>query len=490
MIQTRALAPQARTLLSCLGALPIVLVPGVAAASGFMTARFGGEHGHVVTDNPTALYYNPAGLAESKGTNIWIEYQLALRAVGYKHAARPACTGDNHPCDVPEPPGARGANTDQASLFNTPGAPMIGASTKIGNLAIGAGFFIPFGGREVWSKNERFTNNAPFPGIVDGAQRWYAIEGEIISMYFSLGVAYKIPQIGLSIGAAANLIHSNIKTIRARTLPPSNDITLEGRSLLDVKGFQGSFGVGAMFEAIKEQLWFGLSYQARPNVSGGMTLKGELTATQVGDPQEVALHQDYPDVIRLGARWKPTPKIEVRLFGEWQRWSAFKDQCVSAVINGATKPCEVSQEPIPDPDGNGPREGRLDGADLTREGIVQNLPRRWHDGFGIRAGGSYWVHPKVELFTGLGYDGSAIPSEHLEPVLMSIPRVSVALGGRVDVAKFLRIGLSYTHLFGIPQDTSGESLNDTFDLASRGPDAGGRYTETIGVFNLNTQLMF
>ena len=40
--------------------LIVIFIMAEASASGFFVARFGGEHGHPTTDNPTAMYYNPA----------------------------------------------------------------------------------------------------------------------------------------------------------------------------------------------------------------------------------------------------------------------------------------------------------------------------------------------------------------------------------------------------------------------------------------------
>ncbi len=53
-----------RTVVATSAGLASLLAAGTASATGFSTARFGGEHGHPMTNNPTALYYNPAGLAE------------------------------------------------------------------------------------------------------------------------------------------------------------------------------------------------------------------------------------------------------------------------------------------------------------------------------------------------------------------------------------------------------------------------------------------
>ena len=70
--------PQRRGVLTrvCL-ALAACLAGGLAApapafASGFAAAEFGGDLGNVVTTNPTALYFNPAGIALGEGTRLYV----------------------------------------------------------------------------------------------------------------------------------------------------------------------------------------------------------------------------------------------------------------------------------------------------------------------------------------------------------------------------------------------------------------------------------
>jgi long-chain fatty acid transport protein len=92
-----------------------------------------------VTTNPTALYYNPAGIGFSEGTHVFLDGQLAMRNATWEHTLAPT--------DPPDPPGGEGANAGRAHLFNVFGAPALGATTKLGNLALGAGLFVPFGGR-------------------------------------------------------------------------------------------------------------------------------------------------------------------------------------------------------------------------------------------------------------------------------------------------------------------------------------------------------
>jgi long-chain fatty acid transport protein len=458
--------------LGTLVALGVLASTSDASASGFATARFGGEHGHPTTFNPTAIYYNPAGIAESEGFHIFVDANIAFRSATYDHSARPGLTPSGLPYETEEPPGAAGANTGKATLSNVAVAPMIGATGKFGDFALGLGFYVPLGGSSTWDKDEDFANHPRWPGPVDGEQRWYSIEGTLRSLYWTLAGAYKIPNTGLSLGLGLNLIRSSIHTIRARTGEGDDSIENEGRSFIDVGDWAWGFGVGAMYEAIPKKLFVGASYQSRPNVAGGMKLDGELRNYFGGEAiTPVEVHQDLPDIIRLGVKWAPRENLELRLFGDWTRWSAFDKQCLSELDQ---EDCEVNE----------------DGSAASDPPPIQNLPRDWNDAFGIRVGGSYWVDPKVEIFTGLGYDSNAIPDENLDPALTDFHDVSVAIGGRFTIIKQLAAAISYTHFFYFERNTNGLSKNAEFAGASRGPDAGGIYTQRVGVVNVNVEAMF
>jgi long-chain fatty acid transport protein len=450
--------------LVCLVCAAGSLSTGAARAAGFSTARFAGEQGTPVTPNATAIYFNPASLAETDGFHIFLDGSLALRSLSYTHT--PAAT------DTPEPKGAQGANTDQASLFNVGVAPFIGATAKLGPIAIGAAFYVPFGGVVTWNQNSAFQNNTQYPGIVDGAQRWNIITGTIQSTYISLAAAYKIPRIGLSLGVSGNLIQSKVSLLTAHTATRNDDITQEGRAFLDVSGWQGSFGAGALWEALPQKLWFGASYQARPNISGGMKLSGNLNINLGGalPPQSVDFLQDLPDVIRFGVRVAPIKALELRLFGDYTRWSALKSQCI--VPSGGS--CALN----------------ADGSPAGTAMPIQNLPRNWNDTVGVRLGASYFVNDKVEIFAGTGFDQSAVPSSTLEPGLPDFNNFAAAAGLRVGFLKVVHLAASYTQLIYLSRDNSGESTLATFKSPSNGPDAGGKYTQSIGVFNLNLDFAF
>jgi len=227
---------------------------GTARASGFAAARFGGEHGHVTTTNPTALYFNPAGIALSSGTALYADGTLAMRRATW---TREAGSGDPS-----EPPGTEGANVGQANLSNVFGGPMLGASTRLGDFAFGLALSVPFGGRAHWGRNPRFDGSAQFPLAADGVQRWHGIEGALTFIYGTLGVAYRFGRV--AVGVTGNLIRSSMFSTQAKTPigDGSPDTTREGRATLDVRGTHASFAGGEVL----------VSFNASKNKPGALEL--------------------------------------------------------------------------------------------------------------------------------------------------------------------------------------------------------------------------
>lgn len=468
-----------------------------AAASGFAAARFGGEHGHPTTSNATAIYYNPAGIALSKGTHIFIDATTALRWASYD---RPG-SAVNNPSSLEAAPGA---NDGKSTLFNGIVAPFAGITSDFGTDFIygGLGVYFPFGGSAVWDKNPSYTGSDAFPGAVDGTQRWYSIDGTIRSMYVTGALGFNIRKIGLSLGVSGSAIRSEVVTIRARNTDGTDDLQdptgglKEGRSYIDVNGWQGGFALGAVYNVLgrdkpedKHKVWIGASYTSQPNITGGMTLEGQLHNTlALADPSvsQVELTQTLPEIIRLGVRYRPIDRVELRLFGDYTRWSVFDKQCVldSAVED---RSCEFDgdDDPFSDPENFGG-----DAPDDDVRGVVQHLPRYWRDGGGVRVGASYWVLPQLETYIGTGYDSSAVPVQTLDPALMDMGKVSASIGARWQVIKHLGLSLTSTSLIFFEVDTDGENQLNSFQSPTRQPSAEGTYKQFFQLFNFYVDVSF
>ena len=440
-------------LLTCLWA-------GSAGASGFSVARFSGEHGHPTTDNPTALYFNPAALRTQR-FELLVDGLFGLRRVTYTRTARPS--------DAPEAPGAEGANVGRATLENPLASPSLWAALPMSpRFTIAAGLFTPFGGPISWDKRGQFAGS-PYPGPVDGVTRYHAIEGLSVSTYGSLGMSYRLPSSGLRLGLALNGIYSRVEDVRAWS-GGGNAVAGEGRSLLEVDGVSWSFGLGAFYEDSAERWRLGLSYQSRPNVTGGIALAGRLV-NDIGGPNsaDVQLHEDLPDVLRLGIAYQARPNLELRAFGSWERWSAFERQC----ITNADGACDISEN------GGQPNGGR----------VLQNVPRHFHDGFEARASVSVWTSPGLELFSGLGVMTAAVPEETMEASLPDFVGVTFSLGALGRVSDSLSVGGSLSHLVSPARDVKHSAFPD-YQLPSRLPDASGHYTQSVSYADVNVRLRF
>jgi long-chain fatty acid transport protein len=461
---------------AALGVSLVGLVGGSrdAQASGFSSQRIGGEQGGVIATNPTALYFNPGAMGFTGGGGLGAYTQVAFRKLTYdRPGASTDKTGD-----------AAIGNTGRASLFNVFGGPSLGGMARIGNLVVGFGFFAPFYGRAHWDKNDNLSaaDKTAWPLAVDGVQRWLGggIDAELNTYYFTWGAAYRFGP--LSIGASANAIYSKLVSTSATNASGSAqaDTTLEYRSTLDVDGINGSFGVGAMLEAVPKQLYIGAGYQSQPGM-GEMKLSGKLDLNGFARGEnkiDVDFLQTLPDVLRGGVRWhlKDAP-WELRLMGDWTRWSEFQHQCI---VN-AGKPCQISAA-----DGSSPTRGQP---------VAQNLRRFWNDTYGVHLGASYWPVYDTELFAGAWVETAAVPDATMSPDLTDATSITGALGARFMVSSGLFLTVSYSHWQFLDRDNTGKSQlavknGASVKIPTQEPDGGGVYKQWIGLAQFNAEALF
>jgi long-chain fatty acid transport protein len=461
------------------GAVCLAAAAGAAdaRASGFATQHFGGEQGNVLTSNPTALYYNPAGIAFSEGIHLYLDGNIAIRHATWSHVAPKPGPSD--------PPDAQAGNNGTAHLLNVFGGPTMAATMRLGeHFAVGAGLFVPFGGRVNWGANDNTDLNLPL--TAGGVQRWHMIDAALTFVQVSAGAAFRLGP--FAIGATGNLINSQITETQARALSGVIDSTQENIASLDASGWNGSFGVGAMLEAIKNRLWIGASYQAQPGL-GPQTLHGTFSFASGPAPfyaqnatltEDIHFHQSLPDVWRAGIRVRPVDAVELRLYGDWTRWSKMQAQCIDLINN--TNPGDLCQI-FPD------------GRDATPKfSVVTNIPRNWKDTYGGHLGGSYFLNPTVELFAGAGYETAASPDSTMEPGAMDADNIQIALGGRFFVANYFYLGLGYTQLQFLNRTVTDSTLAVNNGKPVQQPtlqqDGNGSYTQWVGVFDINVEKQF
>src|SRR5262249_54455405 len=156
-------------------------------------------------------------------------------------------------------------------------------------------------------------------------------------------------------------------------------------------------------------------------------------------------------------RYRASPLVELRLYGDVTRWSRFGTQCIAL----AGQPCAVFPS----------------GADATPNlSTVQNLRRLWRDTYAARAGATVRARPNLEVFGGIGYQTAAVPDATLDPTFPDAASVRTALGARVRIRGGLAISVGLTALWYPSRDNTGRSQLADAQPPTRRADAGGRYT--------------
>lgn len=454
-----------------------------AHAGGYATARFGGEHGHPATDHPTAIYFNPAGLALGAGTRLYIEGLFIRRTASYE---RPVEAIDNLGTGTPDDPEAIRANTGKGTLANFLVSPFLGAVTDLGidNLGVGFGFYVPFGGQASWDTIDEFANNTDYPGAYDGPQRWSTIEGEQRALFATLGGAYRLPGPRLSVGIGLNVVVQQLSVLRARNANGTDDLVSpigisEGRTLIEGSDTGISVGAGVIWDA-SDALRVGLSYQSAPGFGSESRLEGTLT-TQLGASApgvtDTVLLSRLPDILRFGVTYRLSPRVELRASGDYQRWSVFEHHCLLSLDDPYAR-CAIAE------DGS---------VDLERggSGVLVVIPRDWQDTFGLRAGGSYWFSPVLEAFGGLSFDSNAVPDETLDVGLMDMNKMVASVGARYALLDgALQLTGSLTSVFYFSRDVAPRAADDIPELPSRTPDGAGTYQQNANLLTVGVGYTF
>ncbi len=219
-------------------------------------------------DNPSAIYYNPAGLTQLSG--------LQVQSNAYVISARYDYT----------PSG--GGNTVKAER-DIAVIPQLYVSftPEHSELSYGLGVYSPFGQASEWPANSGFQS--------------IATRNEITFITIAPTIAWKVSE-HLSVGAGLQI----------------NRVDADlNNTFLAFDGDDTSFGynLGILWH-LNERHVFGLNYQSRSTSKFEGTAK--LPLFGVSSPGNLDL--PFPDVITLGYSWRPTPDWNLELAIDRTNW--------------------------------------------------------------------------------------------------------------------------------------------------------------------------
>jgi len=285
-----------------LAASLLALTPVALSASGtqvgfkdaFATAR--GNAFVATADNPSAIYYNPAGLTQLQGQEISATAYFIRLNTDY-HSALTGRTSSLK------------AETQLVPQLYYAFAP---AGAK---WAVGLGVYAPFGLSTDWSNStdlfEFATKNEETYTTVNPVFAWRLTDT-------------------LSIGGGVTFNRLKVDLRRGVYYSP---VAPPGSYRFNASGSDTGYNLGLRWQPAAEHA-FGLSYQARTNfgVSGTSELPPVLAS------ESARADFAFPEVVIAGYSYRPTPQWNLEADIDWTNWTCLKTVVVSKASGPVSLP--------------------------------------------------------------------------------------------------------------------------------------------------------
>ncbi|TWJ19849.1 OmpP1/FadL family transporter [Geobacter argillaceus] len=348
-------------------------------------------------DDPSALYYNPAGIAYLKGAQVNLG-SLVIAVPQTEFTGTTPLSG-NPPTGVGSTPVFEKAKRD---LFI---APSLYATYSLENLPLTFGLGI----NSIYPLAKSWDDSSTFRNQIQNIA--------IKPINFQPTVAYLFNDLNLAVAAGIDVTHA---IVSLQKMPYSPDPTVPNSAYeLGALGLDGTAtDVGYNF-ALKwkpcHNLSFGLAYRSEitlhidgdanfiPTTGSGFNLIGMTTAatspysrTRITSSASTTL--TLPDSLSIGVAWQPTEKLTLEFDAERTGWSSFDK--LQFNFNSAQF------------------------AGFNNKPDAKN----WNDVWAYKVGGQYAYSKNIDLRAGYAYDESPIPDSTLGPELPDSDRHNVALG--------------------------------------------------------------
>ncbi len=248
-------------------------------------------------DNPSAIYYNPSGIAQLEGTSILLgSYAISVETR----------------VDLD----AKGARSFSSTNDELQFAPQFFATWKPAQIpvAFGFGVYSPFG----------FSLDYPD----DTAFRALAHKGEIEYLTFNPVIAVKVAE-NFSVGVGV-LINYGRATLNRGVLAPGDEFRFRG------DGTSVGFNAGLLWKPHPMHS-FGVNYRSASNIDfdgrSHLFFKGFTVPTALGPFQVPGLDRnedarvrfDFPQNVVLGYSFRPAPDWNFEFNYDWTDWNTLND---------------------------------------------------------------------------------------------------------------------------------------------------------------------
>lgn len=402
-------------------------------------------------DDPSALFYNPAGIAFLKGTQVNLG-STTIYVPSTKFDGTAPLSG-NAPLGVGSKTVSEKAKND---IFI---APAFYATHSFEGMPLSIGFAV----------------NAIYPL----AKTWdesSAFRAEIMNIAvkpinFQPTVAYRFDSMNLAVAAGLDVTHA-IVTLQRMAYSPDANVANSAYEL-------GNMGLDGTATDVGYNL--GLKWKPLPSISLGAAYRSEIDLKIKGNANFLATTPAGFDIIGmttgatsaysrtravstvstditlpaslgLGVAWQPTEQLTLEADAEWTGWSSMKKL-----------------------------EFQFDGPQFSN---FNNKPKplNWEDVWCYKVGGQYALTKNIDLRAGYMFDRNPVPDSTLGPVLPDSDRHSFSVGQGFHTDRFsLDLAYMWTHF--LDRTVSNQSMAEM-------TGAAGTYKSDVHLFGGSITVKF
>lgn len=385
--------------------LIFLAIPAICVAGGPVDGSKASAMGTAfaaVADDPSAIYFNPAGLTQLQGTNIYSGGSLIIPSSEYIS------------------PSGKSEKTD----FQLFAAPHLYAASDFNTnaMSFGLGIYSPFGiGGTKWSE--------------EGLTRYVSTDDTIATFAVNPVVACKLnPWVSLGAG-----FYYEYATLQAERMM-SQAALGAGDAKFSLKGDGGGWGYNAGILLFPGQLFsFGLSYRSGSRVEQNMTVSLDNIAPTLRPlfrgssfNSGASSSIDFPQDVTLAIALRPTSKLTFAFDADRVSWSSL--QAINVDVQHRV-----------------PQAGVGDIA----------IPFDSHDAWQLKAGVEYKVSDKLALRGGYVYTQTYLPDITVNPGNPVSNQYGVSLGFGYKMGRFT-LDAFYLADFSEPRNVSNDILSGEY----------------------------
>jgi len=381
---------------------------GLPDQDAFATAR--GEAFTATADNPSAIYYNPAGITQLEGNNF--------RGGIYGIYLNPSYSPTN---------GASNSGKTYHSSDNYAVIPQIFYvyTPKDWPLSFGLGVYAPYGGNINWPQDTGF--------------RSVAISGSLEYITINPVVAVKVLP-SLSVGGGVMVNYGNIRLFQGLTpypTPQTNFFNFTG------DGWSVGYNVGILWQP-HPKISFGATFRSSASMNFQGNTDFQLQPRPYFTPAQRSAEANFtfPLTAVLGVSYRPTPKWNIEFDANYTDWNSFD------TVN-------IQQSPPP-----------------LKTPFHSNIPVNlgWQASWMYEFGVTRYFDNGWQMSGGYVFNENSVPDKYYTPLAADMDRDFFSIGGGhkgkrfdFDIAYQFGYGPSHTVTGSTPSSTPGQFAGQSAD---------------------------